>query len=628
MFNKSKSIMHDKEFKIRFSGGFGDCLRMISLQSSLLEHHKRNGIKIYWVYSNQNLIDLVYNKFKGATINSNWVYVRDYDLIDYNNEVSAIDLGYPTHQTLYDFLQLFDYFELVSQEQYEQLKVSELSNWRCDHYPSFDESKQLRGLYDNEVLGLDINLSEKEQHEINSLLNDTSCTFCVQLSGRDHRKKYSDENYIKVFKLIFEKYPSSKIFLIDQPKNHPNSELLFDDRIVDLIGKLSIRQLAKLIQDVDYLISPDSYAKYLRNWVNKPQTILSADVSYRTSNDDFLILNDCFHSVNLLLNDKIKVLGATYEIKKNKLIKGKLTKYINDITPKEIADSIYIGKKLVTVTCKRDLNQMILQSHSIDKFVTEKCEHHVFIEDNELPLSKWEEILKPFYSKHRLILHKTDINLNCAGWFKQQIIKIEAVKVVNDDYLILDSKNFFVKPTDLKYDIPEGTWHLNFDLWTDDFINFLRNEYKYEVPKYYYTQQTPFKIRKEVALKILNSVDMYEMFDICTNQKIWPSEFVIYLIFSDLRPNIINWEKYNANPIYHTWWWNNQLKISEFENIYNSSVEILGLHKNVWYHKNEKMQVLADWLCTKGLNKEYVYPATVYMDWGNTYLYDEKSPTL
>lgn len=630
IYHEEKLVMTDTKFKIRFTGGFGDCLRMISLQSSMLEHHKKHKIKIYWVYSDQNLVNFVYDKLQGSTFENNWIYVRDYDIIDYNNGVSAIDYGYPTHQTLYDFLKLFDFFELISQEQFATLQVPELSNWRCHKYPSYDMTKQLNNLYKDERLGLDIILSKDEEYELDNLLQGNSFTFCIQLSGRDKRKKYSDKNNLELLNLILKNYPQSKIFLIDQPKSKPNQKLLFDNRIIDLVGKLSIRQLSKLIQEVDYLISPDSYAKYLRNWVNKPQTILYADVSHNTITEgdisNFIVLENCFNTVNLLTNNKVKILGTNYKVIESKLLVENFVQSIDDISPQEIINSISIVK-LVTVTCKRDLNQMILQSHSIDKFVTVRCEHHVFIEDDAMTLEEWQDILSPFYKKHRLVLHKTNVPLNSTGWFRQQVTKIEAVKFIDDDYLVLDSKNFFIKHTDLHYDIPEGTWYLNFNNWTDEFINFLSSEYKCKTSKYFYTQQTPFKIRKEVALKILHSINMCEIFDKCAEKKIWPSEFVLYSIYSDYTIDPKNWDRFSEKSIYHTWWWNNQLDESQFDTIYNSSVEILGLHKNVWYHKNEKIKLLANWLCSKGLLQDYVYPATINMDWGDTYLYDENKST-
>lgn len=278
---------------------------------------------------------------------------------------------------------------------------------------------------------------------------------------------------------------------------------------------------------------------------------------------------------------------------------------------------------LVTVTCARDLNQMVLQAHSINKFVSDPITHYVFIEDNKLSLTDWENLLSPHYLKHRLELIKAPNPANLNGWYNQQIIKLRAVEYVNDDYILLDSKNFFIKPTDLKYNLPEGNWFLLKNTeWTDPFIKFLREHYNVHTPEFYYTQHTPFKIRKDIVLNVLKLFDVESMFQISAEKRVYPSEFVLYTIASDLRPNYELWCEYSCNPKYHTWWWSDDVRPEQFEDIYNSTVEILGIHKNVWFDENNHLTELARWLVSKGLDKKYVYPATINMDWGDTYLQD------
>lgn len=286
-------------------------------------------------------------------------------------------------------------------------------------------------------------------------------------------------------------------------------------------------------------------------------------------------------------------------------------------------------KKLVTVTCDRDLNQLILQSHSIDLFVKEKIQHFIFVENTTKSIEDWYKILKPFYSKHDLQLFLQNVNADMHGWYNQQIIKLNAVNYINDDYIVLDSKNFFIKPTNLNYTIPEGSYLLlDSTGWTDKFSKYLKNVYNLSVPTYFYTQQTPFFMRKSVVERILTSIDINKLFVDCAKEQIYPSEFLLYGIFSDIKPNKKEWNKnYESHTIYFTWWWNYQIEESEFENIYNSTVDILGIHKNVWFHKNNKIKILCNWLVSKGLNLRYVAPATINMDWGDTYLQDE-SPTL
>ena len=102
---------------------------------------------------------------------------------------------------------------------------------------------------------------------------------------------------------------------------------------------------------------------------------------------------------------------------------------------------------LVTVTCDLDFNQMLLQAESISKFL-KPCTHWVVINDQHIDKEKWESALTPYYHNHTLKLFTPNWNSipSDFGWAKQQAYKFVVSKYVNDDYLLLDSKNFFIKP--------------------------------------------------------------------------------------------------------------------------------------------------------------------------------------
>lgn len=281
-------------------------------------------------------------------------------------------------------------------------------------------------------------------------------------------------------------------------------------------------------------------------------------------------------------------------------------------------------KHLVTVTCFRDLNQMILQAYSVNLFIDRHITHHVFIEDLELSLEDWEVTLRPLYKTHTLKLYYNTLQSKTDnGWIRQQAIKLLAVNYVQDDYLILDSKNFYIKKSEFNYMIPDGSWHLIDSDFFDSFVSFFAEYSKIPMPKYYFAQHTPFKIRKEIADKILQKFDVLSILEKSMSKEIYPSEFVIYSFMTDTYLEKDDWhERYHNNTIYHTFWWNKDVDVLKFEEIYNSNVEIIGIHKNVWFQKNNKIQLLSEWICSKGLSKEYVFPATINMDWKNTFLQD------
>ena len=333
------------KFKIRFTGGLGDCLKMITEQTSLYQYYLDKGLHIYWVYSDMNIVDIVYKQFRGSKIcNNQWSYIRDYDKhIDYNNSnLKTISGAYPVHQALYDFLKHFSFFELTEQETFANMDDAiELENYRCHRYPNFSLNNQLKGLYEYENGGWKINLNDLY---IDSLLNNSKHTFCFQLSGSNAAKKYDVENYIKIFKMILDRYPSCKILLIDRPNYFVDTSLLFDERIINLIGKISIIQCAKIIQEVDYLICPDSYSKYLRKWVNKKQIILCNRLLEHP--DLRKVLHDAFNIVGLCNNPDITLLGITYTMNnKNRDTSDcfdsvEIVNSMNDISPEEIFNSI------------------------------------------------------------------------------------------------------------------------------------------------------------------------------------------------------------------------------------------------------------------------------------------------
>lgn len=106
---------------------------------------------------------------------------------------------------------------------------------------------------------------------------------------------------------------------------------------------------------------------------------------------------------------------------------------------------------LVTVVCKRDFDvkQLILQAESIQKFV-EPCTHWVVINELDADLNFWHNILDRFYTSHTLkIWHPENIAQLIEqvpnGWDRQQVLKFLIADKLDDDYIILDSKNFFIK---------------------------------------------------------------------------------------------------------------------------------------------------------------------------------------
>jgi hypothetical protein len=196
--------------------------------------------------------------------------------------------------------------------------------------------------------------------------------------------------------------------------------------------------------------------------------------------------------------------------------------------------------ELVTVTCDRDFNQMVLQSHSIDRFVISgmPITHWVIIESSNKSMQEWEDALSPFYQRHnlKLILGSSLIKVDeeIYGYFRQQMLKFLIVNLVNDDtYLVLDSKNFFVRHCNLdKWPVEEGNNYLGFRgqiIIYEDYIDYLENLFGW-CPNYFWHPITPFLMKKEIVKLILDTINVYEILN-GNKIKYDVSEFLLYKFF-------------------------------------------------------------------------------------------------
>ena len=114
---------------------------------------------------------------------------------------------------------------------------------------------------------------------------------------------------------------------------------------------------------------------------------------------------------------------------------------------------------LATITCIRDFHEMLLQAESIGKYL-EPCTHVVIINDNmndsttEVDINFWYKWLIPYYKNHTLLIYPAHGTHCHGGWYTQQLHKLLIAHSYyyesNSDYLLLDSKNFFVKPAKLE----------------------------------------------------------------------------------------------------------------------------------------------------------------------------------
>ena len=260
---------------------------------------------------------------------------------------------------------------------------------------------------------------------------------------------------------------------------------------------------------------------------------------------------------------------------------------------------------LVTVTCTRDFEQMILQAHSIDVFLTRPCRHWVFVEDQTTELDTWRQALSPWYKKHKLELlpaRNYDIPGINTGWDRQQLIKMEAAKFVRTkSYLVLDSKNFFVKPTNLyNWPVSEGN-NLIYDIKRDQpFITWLTmfcKDHELSFSSTACEPVTPFRLDTNTVLKLLD-LDIAKIF---SNPEGGVSEFVLYSIYTQSQGRQLP-----EGPTANVTIYDQKILLSDdsaiFEDMYSWPLVCqLGLHRKSLENLPKHPRVFCQWLASKGL---------------------------
>jgi hypothetical protein len=241
---------------------------------------------------------------------------------------------------------------------------------------------------------------------------------------------------------------------------------------------------------------------------------------------------------------------------------------------------------LVTITCNIERHLMVLQAESVLNFM-EPCTHWVIVNEKDVDVHAWHDILKPYYKHHtlyviprRFLLDDERMN-DLSGHATQQVLKMLVSRLVQKDYLLLDAKNFFVQPFKLStYDDFIGSGYLEKLVKDDDeieeesfFVSPLHSKYwqgtidvymarlgMKEMPKYFLGPRTPFKI----DYNLLNErVDLDKFF---TELLYWdvdknianPSEFLFYsLAVNDkIKPGVNTMLK-DKPVISHTYFFEN-----------------------------------------------------------------------
>lgn len=239
---------------------------------------------------------------------------------------------------------------------------------------------------------------------------------------------------------------------------------------------------------------------------------------------------------------------------------------------------------IVTVTCELDSHQMIQQAESISLFV-EPCTHWVIVEGANVNLTVWKKRLAPYYKNHTLKLKTYDndmwpkLNPKYHGYYIQQILKLLISKDIKNDYLLLDTKNLFLKKINTEqfrnqsgdgssYNFQNDYPHLKIHIPTIE-----RYADKLGIPVDYehLNPILPFVINYEVMKQIPNLEKILEWFS--DRGDILMSEFLLY---SSLCKKYNYTPKVSLDLIKSTYFWKQEsfLKNEKLDDIYT-----VGFHR-------------------------------------------------
>jgi hypothetical protein len=265
---------------------------------------------------------------------------------------------------------------------------------------------------------------------------------------------------------------------------------------------------------------------------------------------------------------------------------------------------------LVTVTCTRDKEEMILQSHSLNLFSTNIIKHWVIVEDDQTSIKEWYDLLNHFYTNNELILLKGHHTTITNGWLKQQLYKLTiSQSIETDSYLVLDSLLCLIKPTNfLEWPIEHGNgepvedYHNNkiyFDRCWSTFIQEFTTSNQLPIPKKLYYPLVPFRMKTSLAQKIVldnleKKIEDYNTF----------SEFLIYAFYANKFDDPLTEEANIMAKIF----WDNEEYPKDFKYILDSEFKFFGINRNKLKKNNDKFSLIQiiNFLTKLGLNRELV----------------------
>lgn len=291
--------------------------------------------------------------------------------------------------------------------------------------------------------------------------------------------------------------------------------------------------------------------------------------------------------------------------------------------------------KLVTVTCNKDFKQLILLAESVSLFVDDPIEHVVIVNEDDVNLIDWYKHLKKYYTKHTItLLNKFDYDYqslliprdlnydSVSGWYTQQLQKLLIAYFIDDDYVVIDSKNFFIRNCNLsQWDNVVGNFitylkydpniDLRWDLTNKYYAEFFNTDPIYEMPSF----TTPFKINRNLITEAtqftFDTLGKCVFYPLLKREdiKLYVSEFIFYNYLCHV--NNIEFICKDAPRIMGIWfedkYTNPQILLAKIIEMFhkNQNVTLASIHRHV-LNSPEMMNNSIDFVKILNLNLEYL----------------------
>lgn len=251
---------------------------------------------------------------------------------------------------------------------------------------------------------------------------------------------------------------------------------------------------------------------------------------------------------------------------------------------------------LVTVTCNRDFQQMLLQAESIQKFVN-PCTHWIVVNEKITNVEVWKSMVSKYYTRHKsVLLFPSDfknVNLTDSGWHSQQYYKLKIAEMLTDDYVVLDSKNFFIDNCnidDWRNVVGSGQkveWSsAHSELASSNIANFLKCSHAYarimktDVMPNFLKYFTPFVIKRNILVesKYFSELEKYLFVD-----DVLPSEFIFYSYLLKDHPNYVD---FVSERLCHRIYNEGHESDNEIFNKRIKNIKVLGIKPAFLHEKN------------------------------------------